>query len=215
MSGTEFVYVADPMCSWCWGFAPVLKAFRERYPDAFEYRLVVGGLRAGRSATPLDDQMKSYIGHHWKEVERRTRQPFDHAFLGRDDFVYDTGPACRAVVTTRRLRPELAFEYMHRLQEAFYARGSDPTELETFLRVAEIFDLSRDTFASEYQSHETEEETLADFRSALEMGARGFPSTLLREHARFTTVSRGWLPLEELERTLEPWLDANARRTLP
>ncbi len=57
--------------------------------------------------------------------------------------------------------------------------------------------------------------SLADFRSALEMGARGFPSTLLREDARFTTVSRGWLPLEELERTLEPWLDANARRTLP
>ncbi len=67
MPGTDFVYVADPMCSWCWGFAPVMKAFRERYPNAFEYRLVLGGLRAGRSATPLDDQMKSYIAHHWRE----------------------------------------------------------------------------------------------------------------------------------------------------
>ena len=48
--------------------------------------------------------------------------------------------------------------------------------------------------------------SLADFRSAVEMGARGFPSTLLREGARFTTVSRGWLPLEELESALAPWL---------
>lgn len=215
MPGTDFVYVADPMCSWCWGFAPVMKAFRERYPNAFEYRLVLGGLRAGRSATPLDDQMKSYIADHWREVERRTTQPFDHAFLERDDFVYDTGPACRAVVTARRLRRELAFDYMHRLQEAFYAHASDPTELETFLHVADTFDLSRDAFASEYQSHETEEETLADFRSALEMGTRGFPSTLLREGARLTTVGRGWLPLEDLERALTPWLDENASRSHP
>lgn len=194
------------MCSWCWGFAPIMKAFRESYPNQFEYRLVVGGLRAGRSAAPLDDQMKSYIGHHWREVERRTKQPFDHAFLERDDFVYDTGPACRAVVAFRRLRSELTFEYMHRLQEAFYARGSDPTELETFLGVADTFDLSRHTFASEYESQETAKETLADFRNAVEMGAQGFPSTLLREGSRLTTVSRGWLPLKELERTLRPWL---------
>jgi putative protein-disulfide isomerase len=104
---------------------------------------------------------------------------------------------------------------MHRLQEAFYAHGSDPTELETFLHVADTFDLSRDAFASEYQSHETEEATLADFRSAFEMGARGFPSTLLGEDARFTTVSRGWLSLEDLEHALTPWLDGNASRPHP
>jgi protein-disulfide isomerase-like protein with CxxC motif len=45
-----------------------------------------------------------------------------------------------------------------------------------------------------------------DFRSALEMGVRGFPSTLVRENGRLTTVSRGWLPLTELERTLGRWL---------
>ena len=213
MSGTDFIYVADPMCSWCWGFAPVVKELRERHPDAFEYRLVMGGLRAGRSATALSDQMKAYLAHHWREVERRTKQPFDHTFLERNGFVYDTGPACRAVVTTRRLRPELTFEYLHLLQESFYAFGKDPVVLDTFLSVAETFGLSPDVFASEYASQETEDETHADFRSALEMGARGFPSALLREGTRLTTVSRGWLPLEDLERALAPWLEGHTSRT--
>ncbi len=203
---TDFIYVADPMCSWCWGFAPVIKGLRERYPTAFNYRLVVGGLRAGASARRLAP-MKTYLAQHWKEVERRTGQPFDHSFLERDDFVYDTGPACRAVVTARRLRPDRVFEYMHGLQEAFYARALDPTEIETFLQVADATDVPGDAFAADYSSGESEEETLADFRNALEMGAHGFPSTLLRENGRLTIVARGWAPLGDFERALARWLD--------
>ena len=25
MDGLHFIYFADPMCSWCWGFAPVIE----------------------------------------------------------------------------------------------------------------------------------------------------------------------------------------------
>ena len=31
MSGHQFVYFADPMCSWCYGFAPVIAALAERF----------------------------------------------------------------------------------------------------------------------------------------------------------------------------------------
>jgi putative protein-disulfide isomerase len=202
----DFIYVADPMCSWCWGFAPIIRALRERHPLAFHYRLVLGGLRAGPSAKPLAP-MRTYLGEHWKEVERRTGQPFDHAFLERKDFVYDTGPACRAVVTARRLRPDRAFEFMHGLQEAFYARALDPTEMETFLQVADSTGVARDAFANDYSSDESGAETLADFRHAQEMGAHGFPSTFVRENSQLTIVARGWAPLGDFERALARWLD--------
>ena len=40
-------YFADPMCSSCWGFAPVMSAIKEKYSDRFRIALVLGGLRPG------------------------------------------------------------------------------------------------------------------------------------------------------------------------
>ena len=37
-------YVADPMCSWCWGFHPVLEKVKEVLPDGISPVYVMGGL---------------------------------------------------------------------------------------------------------------------------------------------------------------------------
>ena len=47
MRQPHLVYFADPMCSWCWGFAPVINAIRGRYGERLPVRLIVGGLRPG------------------------------------------------------------------------------------------------------------------------------------------------------------------------
>ena len=57
-------------------------------------------------------QDKDYIRNAWTQVNGATGQPFDFAFLERDGFVYDTEPACRAVVTVRRMMPKLALAFM-------------------------------------------------------------------------------------------------------
>jgi putative protein-disulfide isomerase len=31
---TQLIYVADPMCSWCYGFGPELQALLELMPEA-------------------------------------------------------------------------------------------------------------------------------------------------------------------------------------
>ena len=40
-------YIADPMCSWCWGFAPTIKEIRLNYSEKLKIKLVMGGLRSG------------------------------------------------------------------------------------------------------------------------------------------------------------------------
>jgi putative protein-disulfide isomerase len=43
---TRLLYVMDPMCSWCWGFAPVLESLAEQAAAAgVGLQLVLGGLR--------------------------------------------------------------------------------------------------------------------------------------------------------------------------
>jgi len=38
-------YFADPMCSWCWGFSPVIETLRDEYRERMKTALVLGGLR--------------------------------------------------------------------------------------------------------------------------------------------------------------------------
>ena len=82
-------YFADPMCSWCWGFSPVVEALREEYRPRLKIALVMGGLRPGTteaiSASSRDD-----ILHHWRQVHERSGQPFHFEGAMPEGFVYDT-----------------------------------------------------------------------------------------------------------------------------
>jgi putative protein-disulfide isomerase len=204
----ELIYVGDPMCSWCWGFSPTLERLMARYPDRFSFSLIVGGLRPGPAAAKLDEGMKAYLAHHWRQVDLRSGQPFDYAFLERNDFVYDTEPSCRAVVTVRRMVPNRTFQFMEAVHRAFYARNLDPTRTETFLEIASSMDLAEDEFRKLYGSEELVRETERDFLAARQMGVHGFPSTLLRENDDPTPIplTRGWVSWEEMESILAPWV---------
>ncbi|MEL7304072.1 MAG: hypothetical protein AAGJ53_10305 [Pseudomonadota bacterium] len=45
----HFVYFGDPMCSWCYGFAPTMKAVADHFAGRVPLRVVLGGLRAGNT----------------------------------------------------------------------------------------------------------------------------------------------------------------------
>lgn len=202
----ELIYVGDPLCSWCWGFAPSLRSLRLRHPARFRYRILLGGLRTGASALKVDDKVRAYLAGAWKEVERRSGQPFNHSFLETADFVYDTEPACRAVVAARRLAPDRVFEYNEALQDAFYHRSLDPTTLETFLTIAREQGLSEETFQTTFHDDEVHRETREDFDQARALGVHGFPTLLVRTNGSTQTITSGWLPPEALSDELAPWL---------
>ena len=69
MSERNLIYVADPMCSWRWGFSPVIDAIRRRFGDALPIRLIMGGLRPG-TTKPLDDAGKRTIREHGSTCTR-------------------------------------------------------------------------------------------------------------------------------------------------
>ena len=96
-------YFADPMCSWCWGFAPVISAIKEAYADRLKGALVLCGLRPG-TTEPMTAALREEILHHWHEVHRRTGQPFIFDDAMPAGFVYDTEPPSRAVVAVARER---------------------------------------------------------------------------------------------------------------
>ena len=98
----EVIFVVDPMCSWCWGFAPIMERLRATQSDRYNFSLVVGGLRT-KGDMAWDEAAKGYLKGYWEQVGKRTGQPFSNILFEKDFFEYDTYPACKAIVTVREL----------------------------------------------------------------------------------------------------------------
>jgi putative protein-disulfide isomerase len=100
----KLIFVGDPMCSWCYGFGKEMTSIVENMPE-LDVQIVLGGLAAG-SKQVLDEAGKQFRLTHWSRVEQMSGAEFNReALLARKNFVYDTEPVCRAVVTARMMQP--------------------------------------------------------------------------------------------------------------
>lgn len=198
----RIIYVGDPMCSWCYGFAPVLDRLARAHARDFDLIVVVGGLRPG-TVEPMDARMREFLEHHWDEVARRSGQPFCKDLLARPDFVYDTEPACRAVVTARMLAPEKTFAFFSAVQHAFYADNRDTGQLQTYLDLCGGLGIDARAFGEVFEGEEAYRLTQEDFQLTQDMGVRGFPTVLSEREERYGLLANGYVAAEELEAALE------------
>ena len=198
MSDLEIIYVDDPMCSWCWGFAPVLDAMRAEYDAQAAFRVVVGGLRPGPQAQSMDDRTKAMIRSHWEHVEEASGQPFNFAFFDREGFLYDTEPAARAVVAVRQMAPAQEFAFFKTLQRAFYAENVDITQEAHYGPLLAEHGLDETTFLGTFHDEATRQATLQDFAHAYQWGIGGFPSVVLRKADQLALLTAGYQPYPNL-----------------
>lgn len=206
----HLVYFADPMCSWCWGFAPVIAGLAAHFGDRLPIALMLGGLRPGTRQV-MTDQDKATVRGHWEHVHKASGQPFDFTFFDRSGFVYDTEPACRAVVAMRRIAPEHALDYFARIQHAFYAEGRDVTDPSVLASLAGQCGADPERLAAELASPAAREETARDFETTKEVGVRGFPTLIAGDLANgYSLVTNGWRQLEGIPEALESWLAGGA-----
>lgn len=200
-------YFADPMCSWCWGFAPVIGAIIETYEDRLQLALVMGGLRPG-TIEPVTQQFREEILLHWHEVQRRTGQAFTFEGAMPEGFVYDTEPASRAVVVVAELKPSARFLFLKAVQAAFYVEQQDVTRPETLAALAHDQNIDKTQFLERFESEDVVRKTRMHFDQTQQAGIRGFPAAILQNEAGFTMLTYGYMPLDALTPKLDAWLAA-------
>ena len=204
-SKRQILYFADPMCSWCWGFSPVMKTLIGIYGDRIHITLIMGGLRAGNT-TPTSVAIREEILNHWRHVTQMTGQAFSFDGALPDGFVYDTEPPCRAVVTIRELNESNAFSYFSSLQEAFYVKQLDITRQDLLAGLAGDYGVTREGFQSAFESDSLKAKTVAEFQFAQHLGIGGFPSVVLKDAHGFQLLTSGYQPFERLQPQVERWL---------
>jgi putative protein-disulfide isomerase len=207
MDGLHFIYFADPMCSWCYGFAPAVRTLRRRYGDVLPIRPIMGGLRPG-TTEPMPSERLAGLVHHWEEIATLSGQPFDASWATRGGFVYDTDPAARAVVLARRTSDEAALDFLEAVHSAFYAQGRDITQLEVLADVAAEQGFDRNAFLTALADEGLKQETWRDYAISQRAGATGFPTLIVGPNAdgAYALVTRGYQPTEPIVQSVDGWL---------
>ena len=191
----HYIFVIDPMCSWCWGFHPVIERLCQEHRDVYTFSLVVGGLRT-KGAMKWDELTKAKLKDTWRQVANTTGQYFTENLFKLDYFEYDTYPACKAIVTVRELwGDDASFEYLGKIQRAFYVDGVDITDKHNLVMFLDPD--NRQSYETFYESERAEVLMRHDFSKARSMGANAFPSVVRIDRDGHMVCKQGFQRFEE------------------
>ena len=197
MAPNRLHYVADPMCSWCFGFEPELERLGRELPSECELSLVMGGL-APDSETPMPEETRSYIQRQWRAVTERTGVTFNWDFWERCEPRRSTYPACRAVLAAGRLESGGGWRMFRAIQRAYYREARNPSLASTLVELAEELGIDAERFASDLVSDEIQERLERDFVERARLGAAGFPSLFLEDERGVHGLMRGHARADEI-----------------
>ena len=205
------IYIADPMCSWCYGFGPELQTLLNGLADV-PLEIVVGGLRANNTKL-MEGELKTTLLSHWQHVVEASGLPFSEQALSHPGFIYDTEPACRAVVAARTLVPSAALPVFQAIQSAFYADGLNVTQGEVLAQVASAaltkagFEIDAETFGAKWASAESVAATHDDFIQTQRWGVTGFPTLVLERNGKLDLITSGFVRTEALVERMQAVID--------
>jgi len=200
-SDTTILYLADPMCSWCWGFKPSLHALQDIAPET-PIRIVLGGL-APDSQAPMEDSMRAYVQQAWRDVSVRSGVSFNFDFWTHCKPRRSTYPACRAVIVARQKGLETAM--FEAIQRAYYQEARNPSDLETLAEIGESLGMVRKDFLSAMLAPTTQQFLDEDFQLRDDLQVKAFPSLGVQRAGELHLLHSGWCNPSELQKIWRLW----------
>jgi len=183
----EIIQYTDPVCTWCWGSEPVIRALETKYGTQVKTSYVMGGLVKDItqfSDGPIGgDPIKSnkFIALHWEEASSRHGMPVKsegfQLFTLENPSTYPQNIAYKAA---QMQNEEKANRFLRRLREATAAEAKVTSTTEVLLELASEVGLDIAQFLDDYQNGKAEVAFKEDLRITVENGVRGFPAFLIK-----------------------------------
>lgn len=190
MSSTILHYIHDPLCGWCYGAAPLVKAARDLLP----VRAHGGGLMAGARRRPVTAELREYVTPHDRRIAQITGQPFGAAYfdglLHDTSAVFDSLPPIAAILAAGKIA-DRELDMLARLQTAHYVEGRRIAERAVLVAMALTLGLDEAAFAQALDEVEGAEvqEHIAQTREFMDrLGVHGFPAFALEQEGRIAVL---------------------------
>lgn len=172
-------YIYDPMCSWCYAFAPTWQRVESSVADAVSIQYVVGGL-APDSDQPMPEDLKDYIQNTWRRIQAAVPgTEFNFDFWTRCQPRRSTYPSCRAVLAAKHFDTAHEKAMIERIQHAYYREARNPSDIATLCELAGEIGIDAQAFRDRIDSEACETELQGELEKTRALGVRGFPSLVL------------------------------------
>jgi putative protein-disulfide isomerase len=195
---TRLIVVHDPMCSWCWGFAPVLAKITSELDGKLPIEKYLGGLAPDSDQAMPENMMRS-LEQTWQHIQQRIPgTKFDFSFWTDCKPRRSTYPACRAVIAARQQGDEFDDLMTRRLQEAYYTEARNPSDISTHIELAGELGLNTERFSSDLNSGLVNQVLIDEINYSRSIGIDSFPSLAVEVDGQFSGIPLNYTNADEM-----------------
>lgn len=215
----------DPVCTWCWGSEPVLRAVQERYGDQVHLSYVMGGLvkdiRAFRdTANGIGGDPEGAnrnIARHYLEASARHGMPVqaDGFALFSNDYP-STYPQNEAYEAAKQQGEDIANRFLRRIREASAAEARQTNRPEVLTELAAEVGLDVGAFLTALSDGSASAAFEEDLHTTAAYGVRGFPAFLFRVDGKQPMMLPSYQPYATFREVIRMASDGTAvEKSLP
>lgn len=190
MDKIKIYQFTDPICVWCWGNEPVVRALDYLYGNKVQIEFLMGGLveeistlydLKGPKATIID-RANRIMADNWLAASARHGMPVkvDHNSPLFSERYPSSFPQNIAYEAARRINPEAAKRFLRRIREATFTESRRTSQMDVLIELATECGFE----AAEFIDHYTTGAAQADFMQSRmrcrRNGVTGFPSYMVK-----------------------------------
>ncbi|MCH9697903.1 MAG: DsbA family protein [Gammaproteobacteria bacterium] len=195
-------YVHDPMCSWCWAFAPVWKNLREQLPNYIKIEYLLGGL-APDTDTLMPANMQQTIRQTWQRIQEAVPgTQFNFDFWEKCQPRRSTYSACRAVIAARNQDKQHQDTMIAAIQQAYYLDACNPSNYKLLSDLAQSIGLDCNRFNTDLDSQNTHHQLNQEITFSRSIGAQGFPSLIRVGYGQSSIIQLDYLDAKPMLDTI-------------
>ena len=208
LSKPRLYYMADPLCGWSYGFAPILERLRQAYSAQVEWVYLAGGMAVGEQAKPMAE-VAAHIRASLEPVSGRTGAIFGRAFyedlLNQAEEMYDSTLPSAAMVYLKHRHPKADWPgFLLALQRGFFLDGLSPSDPALYEQAARAIHVNDEHLFAGMACEGNLVETQAEFDLVRSMDITGFPALVLEQtNGKRHPVVQGYATFERVSSLLE------------
>lgn len=203
----KIYYITDPMCGWCFGFTPVMMKLQTEHAAQYEIEVVSGGMITGENVGPMREQKRKYISTAYHRVEELCGVKFGKAYINgalqNPATTENSETPTAALEVLREGRRQQSLEIFHAIQNTLFADGRDPSDVISYLDVAEKFGVDSLRFTQAMSDTVYHQRAQQQFELSSRWGITGFPAVVAQHGDSLYLVANGFIPYDELLLRLE------------
>ena len=201
MNAPRLHYIYEPLCGWCYGAAPLVRAAQA----LITIQLHAGGMMTGARRQFIDASLRDYIRGHDAQIAKCSGQAFGKAYslglLENPQTVLDSTVPSAAIIAAEQLSsdPHAGLAMLNALQLAHYVDGKPLADIDTVGQLATALGIQakhlkqrmQDLLAEEQGENACEMHFKQTHRLMRQLGVQGFPSMALQHQGVFHTLNVG------------------------